>query len=92
MAVDAEGHIWVALFGGGGVRRYTPGGLLVDRIELPVSQPTSVAFGGDDLQDLYITTATYQLTAEQLAEQPLSGATFVCRPGVAGVPVRSFGG
>jgi sugar lactone lactonase YvrE len=92
MAVDAEGHIWVALFGGGCVRRYTPGGLLVDRIELPVSQPTSVAFGGDDLDDLYITTATYQLTAEQLAEQPLAGATFVCRPGVAGVPVESFRG
>jgi sugar lactone lactonase YvrE len=92
MAVDAEGHIWVALFGGGCIRRYTPGGLLVDRIELPVSQPTSVAFGGDGLHDLYITTATYQLTAEQLAEQPLAGATFVCRPGVTGVPVQSFGG
>lgn len=79
MAVDVEGHVWVALFGGGCVRRYAPGGLFVDRIELPVSQPTSVAFGGDDLEDLYITTATYQFTAEQLAEQPLAGATFVCR-------------
>jgi len=92
MAVDVEGHIWVALFGGGCVQRYSPDGLLVDRLELPVRQVTSVAFGGDDLDDLYITTAAYQLTAEQLAEQPLAGATFVCRPGVAGVPVQSFGG
>ena len=92
LAVDMEGHVWVVLFGGGCVRRYTPDGLFVDRLELPVTQPTCVAFAGADLGDLYITTATYQLTAEQLAEQPLAGATFVCRPGVAGVPVGAFGG
>jgi sugar lactone lactonase YvrE len=92
LAVDSEGHLWVVLFGGGCVRRYTPDGLLVDRLELPVSQPTSVAFGGDDLGDLYITTATYQLAAEQLAEQPYAGATFVCRPGVTGTPVHAFAG
>ena len=92
LAVDSEGHLWVVLFGGGCVRRYAPDGLLVDRLELPVSQPTSVAFGGDDLGDLYITTATYQLAAEQLAEQPYAGATFVCRPGVTGTPVHAFGG
>lgn len=92
LAVDAEGHIWVVLFGGGCVRRYSPDGHLVDRLELPVSQPTSVAFGGEDLGDLYVTTATYQLTAEQLVEQPLAGATFVCRPGVTGALVHGFGG
>lgn len=92
LAVDSEGHLWVVLFGGGCVRRYAPDGRLVDRLELPVSQPTSVAFGGDDLGDLYITTATYQLAAEQLAEQPSAGATFVCRPGVTGTPVHAFGG
>jgi sugar lactone lactonase YvrE len=92
LAVDSEGHVWVVLFGGGCVRRYAPDGLLVDRLELPVSQPTSVAFGGYDLGDLYITTATYQLTVEQLAEQPHAGATFVCRPGVTGTPVHAFGG
>ena len=92
LAVDSEGHLWVVLFGGGCVRRYAPDGRLVDRLELPVSQPTSVAFGGDDLGDLYITTATYQLAAEQLAEQPYAGATFVCRPGVTGTPVHAFGG
>jgi sugar lactone lactonase YvrE len=92
LAVDAEGHVWVVLFGGGCVRRYTPDGVPSGRLELPVSQPTCVAFGGEDLGDLYITTATYQLTPEQLAEQPLAGATFVCRPGVTGTPVHSFAG
>ena len=92
LAVDSEGHVWVALFGGGCVRRYAPDGLLADRLELPVRQPTSVAFGGDDLGDLYITTATIQFGAEQLAEQPDAGATFVCRPGVTGTPVHAFGG
>ena len=80
------------LFGGGCVRRYAPDGLLADRLELPVRQPTSVAFGGDDLGDLYITTATIQFGAEQLPEQPDAGATFVCRPGVTGTPVYAFGG
>ena len=92
LAVDAEGHIWVVLFGGGCVRRYAPDGTPAGRLDLPVSQPTCVAFGGDDLGDLYITSGTYQLTAEQLAEQPLAGATFVCRPGVTGTPVHGFGG
>ena len=59
LAVDADGDVWVAFFGGGRVERLSPAGELVERIELPVSQPTSVAFGGDGLVDLYITTATY---------------------------------
>jgi sugar lactone lactonase YvrE len=92
LAVDAEGHVWIALFGGGCVRRYASDGTLVDRLELPVSQPTSVAFGGDDLGDLYITTGTYQFAEHQLADQPLAGATLVCRPGVVGAPVHAFGG
>ena len=55
-------------------------------------QPTSVAFGGDDLGDLYITTATIRFGAEQLPDHPDAGATFVCRPGVTGTPVHAFGG
>jgi sugar lactone lactonase YvrE len=92
LAVDSEGHIWVAVFGDACIRRYAPDGQLVDRLELPGRQPTSVAFGGDDLGDLYITTATIQFGAEQLHDQPDAGATFVCRPGVAGTPVHAFAG
>src|SRR5262249_9118890 len=57
MTVDQEGYLWVALFGGGCVRRYTPGGTLVSEITLPVTHPTSCAFGGPTLEDLYITSA-----------------------------------
>ena len=91
LAVDSEGHIWVAVFGDACIRRYAPDGQLADRLELPGRQPTSVAFGGDDLGDLYITTATIRFGAEQ-HDHPDAGATLVCRPGVTGTPVYAFGG
>ena len=92
LAVDAEGGIWVAMFGGGCVRRFTGDGAEDGRVELPVGLVTSVAFGGDDLNDLYVTTARYELTPEQLAVQPSAGAVFRCRPGVSGLAVQSFAG
>lgn len=92
MAVDAEGHLWIAFFHAAAVRRYTPQGRLDRQIRLPVALVTSVTFGGDDLRDLYITSAAYELSAEQLAEQPHAGATFVCRPGVEGQPTVPFAG
>jgi sugar lactone lactonase YvrE len=92
MAVDAEGHLWIAFFHAAAVRRYTPQGRLDRQIRLPVALVTSVTFGGDDLRDLYITSAAYGLSAEQLAEQPHAGATFVCRPGVEGQPTVPFAG
>jgi sugar lactone lactonase YvrE len=92
LTVDAEGGIWVALFGGGEVRRYRPDGSPWGAIKLPVTQVTSACFGGPALQDLYITSAAAQLDAEALARQPLAGATFVCRPGVAGLPTNMYSG
>ena len=91
LAVDSEGYIWVAVFGDACIRRYSPDGQLADWLELPGRQPTSVAFGGDDLGDLYITTATIRFGAEQ-HDHPDAGATLVCRPGVTGTPVYAFGG
>lgn len=91
LAVDSEGHVWVAVFGDGCIRRYAPDGRLAGRLELPGLQPTSVAFGGDDLGDLYITTATIRFGTGQ-HDHPDAGATLVCRPGVAGTPVHAFGG
>jgi sugar lactone lactonase YvrE len=92
MTVDAEGYLWVAHYGTGSVARFAPDGQPSGRIELPVSQVTSVAFGGSDYRDLYITTGTFTLSPEQLAAQPLAGATFVCQPGVAGLPSHAFAG
>ena len=92
MTVDADGRLWVACFGAGAVRCYSPSGELLQVIGFPVSQVTSCAFGGRDLSDLYVTSAAYRLTPEQRAKEPLAGATFVCRPGPAGGSAASFAG
>ncbi len=92
MAVDAEGHLWVAMFGDSRVQRYSPHGDVEQAIALPVTQVTSVAFGGDDLRDLYITSAAYALDEDARRGEPLAGATFVCRPGIPGLPVAAFAG
>jgi len=88
--VDCEGCVWVALWGGGAVRRYTPAGELDAIVEVPAPQTTSCVFGGPDRRDLYLTSARLDLTEQQLAEYPRSGQVFVCRPGVEGQPTASF--
>lgn len=92
MTVDAEGYLWVAVWGASEVRRYAPDGTPVARIELPVTQVTSCTFGGDDLGDLYITTGSHNMSQEQLASQPHAGGLFRCRPGVSGAPAFAFAG
>ena len=85
MTTDAEGHLWIAMWGLGEVRRYTPEGELVRVIPVPAPQVTSVAFAGRDLDALVITTATQDMTPGQLAAAPLSGKLFTVRPGVRGL-------
>jgi sugar lactone lactonase YvrE len=87
LAVDAEGGIWVALWGGSAVHRYTPEGRLDERLGLPVSQVTSCCFGDPDLGTLYVTTA-----ARGVEHEPLAGAVFAFRPGVRGLPATPFAG
>jgi len=74
------------------VRRYTPEGALDRTIELPASQVTSCAFGGSDLSELYITTASAGLEESLRHQQPHAGDLFVVSPGVKGLPSFSFGG
>ena len=92
MTVDSEGGVWVCLFGGGAVRRYGADGALEGHVELPVTNPTSPVFGGPDLRTLYVTSARHNLSAEQLAAEPLAGAVFALQPGVAGLPGNRFAG
>jgi sugar lactone lactonase YvrE len=84
LTVDAEGGVWVALWSGSAVHRYAPDGTLDAVIELPVVNVTAVAFGGDALDRLYITTSA--IDADRSA-QPLAGAVFAAEPGVRGRPV-----
>jgi sugar lactone lactonase YvrE len=90
LTIDAEGGIWVALWGGAQVRRYAPDGRVTDIVDLPVDQPTSCTFGGDAGDILYITTARLGLTDEQLTASPLAGSVLACRPGYRGHPAHSF--
>lgn len=92
LAVDAEGFVWTALWDGWGVARHAPDGRLDRFVSLPVPRPTSVAFGGEALRTLFVTSARVRLSAAQLAEAPLSGSVFAFEPGVAGLPVGDFAG
>jgi sugar lactone lactonase YvrE len=91
-AVDADGFVWCAIYGGGAVHRYAPDGRLDRAVPLPVSQPTSCAFGGPALDTLYVTTARQRLSEEQLAAQPLAGALLALDVGVRGLPEPEFRG
>lgn len=90
LTVDAEGHLWLAICGGAEIRRYTPEGRHELSLRLPVTRVTSCAFGGDDLEELYVTSARRHLSDAQLHAQPLAGSVFRLRPGVRGLPVRRF--
>jgi sugar lactone lactonase YvrE len=90
MTLDAEGCFWVAVHGSGEVRRYAPTGAVLAVVEVPTAYPTSVAFGGDGLDELYVTSMQADPRAGRRAE--LDGALFRVRPGVRGRPPRCFAG
>jgi sugar lactone lactonase YvrE len=91
MCVDAEGHLWIALWGGGGVVRIDGrSGAILARHRLPVSQPSSCAFGGDRYGTLFITSAWQGLTAAQREAEPLAGSIFALETGARGMPIHLF--
>jgi sugar lactone lactonase YvrE len=89
LCVDTEGFVWLAVFGAGEVRRYSPEGALDRTVRLPVSRVTCAAFGGAALDELYITSATEGVSVEQ---EPHAGGLFRHRPGVRGMPAFEFAG
>jgi sugar lactone lactonase YvrE len=91
MTVDSEDCVWIAQWGGGRVCRYSPDGALLATIRMPVSQPSSCAFGGPGLKTLYITSAHEGMGAAQRAAEPLAGALFCVELDVAGVPAARYG-
>jgi sugar lactone lactonase YvrE len=93
LTVDDAGDLWVAIWGGGAVRRYTPDGSLLQTVPLPVDRPTSCSFGGPRSATLFITTARQGLDAAELARQPDAGRVFcVVGLGVTGPPCRIYRG
>jgi len=92
LTVDSEGYVWCAFYSGAKVTRFNPQGNMDVEIALPVSQPTSCAFGGEDLTDLYITSAWLGLTEEERIQQPLAGDIFVVRTNTTGIAEPKFSG
>lgn len=90
--VDAEGFFWNANIFAGKLTRYDPEGKVERRIELPVRQVTSCAFGGADLDVLYVTTASMRFAPADFAAEPLAGSVFAVDAGVKGLPEPRFGG
>ncbi|MGA7540773.1 MAG: SMP-30/gluconolactonase/LRE family protein [Steroidobacteraceae bacterium] len=83
--VDREGGVWIALWGGWGVRRYAPSGRLLATVRVPCANVTKIALGGADLRTAYLTTAWKGLTPEQRAAQPLAGDLFSFHSPVPGL-------
>jgi len=83
---DAEGHVWIGLWGGWRARRYAPDGRIVAEVRLPAANITKIAFGGTDLCTAYATSAQKGLDAAALAGQPLAGNIFAFEVDVPGVP------
>lgn len=90
MTIDAEDHLWLAVWGGGCLLRIAPDGSIVERAPMPVSQPTSCAFGGPGLAELYVTSAREGLDPAASAREPLAGGLFRLRPGAAGRPADVY--
>lgn len=91
-AVDAEGFLWNAQWGGSRLVRYAPDGRIDRVVPMPVEQPTSCAFGGPDLTTLFVTSAWDGLSEAARRSQPLAGGLFAFKPGVAGQPLPLYEG
>jgi sugar lactone lactonase YvrE len=91
MCIDAEGHLWVAVWGASAVRRYAPDGRLVDVAEVDAPQVSSCCLGGDDGRTLFITTSQEGMDGAARAAHPGSGHLFATRVDVPGAPAAQFG-
>jgi sugar lactone lactonase YvrE len=89
-AMDTQGNLWVAMFEGKRVLQISPKGEILQSIEAPVTTCTMPAFGGDDLQTLYLTTARHNRSEAELAREPAMGCVFSLRVNAVGVPVAFY--
>lgn len=92
LTVDSQGFVWAAHWGGWRVTRYDPNGKLEREIQIPVEIVTCIGFGGENLDELYITTAWYNLNDRQRKEQPLAGDLFRIKTDIKGIVEPGFAG
>ncbi len=92
MTIDENDNLWVGMWNGDAVVNYDPKtGKIIKKIEVPAHNVTACAFGGPDLDILYITTASVDMNEEEQAQKPLAGSLFMVKPGVKGVNANLFG-
>ena len=92
MTVDAEDCVWIAFWDGWCIRRFSPQGELLVKIPMPVQRPTSVAFGGADFTEIFVSSASRDLSAQEMIGQPHAGGLFRFSPGVKGIAELPFAG
>jgi sugar lactone lactonase YvrE len=92
MTVDADDCLWIAFWDGWCVRRFSPAGERLAELRVPAQRPTSCAFGGPALDQLFITTASRDLIPQELESQPHAGGLFMTSPGVTGIAEPLFAG
>lgn len=92
MTVDSENCVWIAFWDGWCIRRFAPDGRLLAQIPVPVQKPTSVAFGGRDMDRIFISSAARDLSDTERAKQPQAGGMFAFNPGVMGIAELPFAG
>jgi sugar lactone lactonase YvrE len=90
MTVDADGDLWVAIWGGGAVHRYSPNGELREALHVPAAQTTSCAFAGPELHRLYVSTATEDWSHEQRTAEPAAGVVYRFDTDSTGRPALPF--
>ncbi len=90
--VDAEGHVWNGRWGGSTIARYAPDGSLDREYDMPIETCTCMCFGGEDLDELYVTSAWYGLDGEARRSRPGSGDLYRLKPGVKGLIEPRFAG
>jgi sugar lactone lactonase YvrE len=91
LTIDADDGVWVALWGGGRLHRYGRDGALDRVVRLPVTYPTRCAFGGLELDELFVTSAWMPMTADERAAEPHAGGIYRLRPGIRGRRATPFG-
>jgi sugar lactone lactonase YvrE len=93
MTSDVQGNLWIAMWGGAQITKWNPGtGRLLEQIPVPVIQPSSCAFGGKNMNELFITSARKDLDEAALRRYPLSGGVFRLETDVEGMPAFEFAG
>ena len=93
MTIDSKGNLWIALWGGSAVACWNPNsGELIYKIDVPVLNVTSCAFGGENLETLFITTASRGIRQDEIGNYPYRGGLFKADPGIKGVPAYFYKG